>query len=170
VHNPRLDPSPLRSVGQPCAVMQENKPEETECSAGAPLPKRKNKMSLEAIVVTIISSLLSGIIGVGVSACVFYKLERHKLKLDLARRLLGHRFLIQGDNFSCAMNEVIAVFADKPEVLLKMSKLYEALQAPGKPNCEGALVDFLKEVCKSSGLTQVTLNDMYLLKTFNARG
>lgn len=127
-------------------------------------------MSLEAITVTVISSLLSGLIGVGVSAWVFYKLERHKLRLDLARRLLGHRFLITGDNFSCAMNEVIAVFADKPNVLLKMEKLYEALQTPNKPNCETALVDFLKEVCKSSGLTQITLNDTYLLKTFNARG
>lgn len=64
-----------------------------------------------SVSITIISSLLSGLIGVGVSILVFYKLERHKLKLDLARRLLGYRFDIKGDDFSCAMNEVIAVFA-----------------------------------------------------------
>ena len=126
-------------------------------------------MTIEAIIVTIISSLISGLIGVGVASLVFYKLERHKLKLDLARRLLGYRFHIQGDNFSCAVNEVIAVFADKPEVLLKMGRLYESLQTLGKPNAEGMLIDFLKEVCKSSGLTQVTLNDGYLLKVFNGR-
>ncbi|MBU4412404.1 MAG: hypothetical protein KKG98_04425 [Proteobacteria bacterium] len=127
-------------------------------------------MATESIIVTIISSLISGLIGVGVASFVFYKLERHKLRLDIARRLLGYRFDIQGDSFSCAVNEVIAVFADKPEVLKKMSRLYELLQTQGKPNADGALIDFLKEVCKSSGLTQATLNDGYLLKVFNGRG
>ena len=126
-------------------------------------------MPTEAILVTIVASLISGLVGVGVSFWLFYKLERHKLKLDLARRLLGHRFSITGDDFSCAMNEVIAVFADAPDVLQRMERLYEALQSPGKTNAEGALIDFLKSVCKSSGLSQVTLNDAYLLKTFNAR-
>jgi hypothetical protein len=121
------------------------------------------------IYITIISSLLSGLIGVGVSIFVFYKLERHKLKLDLARRLLGYRFNITGDDFSCALNEVIAVFADNPIVLKKMEKLYEVLQTPGKPNANSAIIDFLKEECKSSGLTQATLNDGYFLKTFNPR-
>lgn len=126
-------------------------------------------MSNEAIIVTLISSLLSGLIGIGVSAWFFYRLERHKLKLDLARRLLGHRYSIIGDNFSCAMNEVIVVFADCPDVLQKMGRLYDVLETMGKPNAEGALIDFLKEVCKSSGLTQVTLNDAYFIKTFNAK-
>lgn len=126
-------------------------------------------LSTEAIIVTVIASLLSGLIGVGVSAWFFYKIERHKLKLDLARRLLGNRYSITGDNFSCAMNEVIAVFADSQDVLQQMGKLYEALQTPGKPNADGALIDFLKAVCKSSGLTQATLNDGYFIKTFNAR-
>lgn len=126
-------------------------------------------MSTEAIVATIISSLISGLIGVAVSTWYFYKLERHKLKLDLARRLLGNRFSISGDAFSCAMNEVIAVFADSENVLNKMGRLYESLQAYGKPNAEVALIDFLKSVCKESGLTQAILNDAYFLKTFNAR-
>ena len=126
-------------------------------------------MTPQAVLVAVVSSLVSGLVGVGISALFFYKLERHKLKLDLARRLLGNRFHITGDAFSCALNEVIAVFADSPEVLEKMGRFYEALQTPGKPNADGALMDFLKAVCKHSGLTQATLNDGYLLKAFNAR-
>lgn len=126
-------------------------------------------MPTDAIIVTVISSLVSGIVGVVVSTWYFYRLERHKLKLDLARRLLGNRFSVAGDAFSCALNEVIAVFADSDDVLTKWRGLYEALQAPGKPNADAALIDFLKAVCKASGLTQATLNDAYLLKTFNAR-
>ncbi len=126
-------------------------------------------MTVEGIVVTVIASLLSGLVGVGVSAWFFYRLERQKQKLDLARRLLGNRYSIKGDAFTCSMNEVIAVFADSDEVLTKMKLLYEALQAPGKSNAEPALIDFLKAVCKESGLTQTSLNDTYLLKTFNPR-
>ncbi len=126
-------------------------------------------MAAEAVLITVISSLISGVVGVFISSWYFYKLERHKLKLDLARRLLGNRFSISGDPFSCAVNEVIAVFADSPDVLSKLRSLYEALQAHGKPNAETALIDFLKAVCKDSGLTQATLNDAFLIKTFNAR-
>lgn len=126
-------------------------------------------LTIQAFVITVVSSLVSGMVGVIVSMWYFYKLERHKQKLDLARRILGNRFSISGDAFSCAMNEVIAVFADSTEVLSGMGRLYEALQAHGKPNAEGALIDFLKVICKSSGLSQAVLNDGYLLKTFNAR-
>ena len=126
-------------------------------------------MTNDATLVTVLSSLASGIVGVVVSMWYFYQLERHKLKLDLARRLLGNRFSIIGDEFSRAMNEVIGVFADSPDVLAKLGRMYEAVQVPGKPNAEGALIDFLKSVCKASGLTQAVLNDAYLLKTFNAR-
>ena len=126
-------------------------------------------MSSDAILVTVITSLISGIIGILISTWYIYKLERHKLKLDLARRLLGNRFSITGDDFSRAMNEVIGVFADSPDVLSKLGRIYEALQVQGKPNAEAALIDFLKSVCKASGLTQAVLNDAYLLKTFNAR-
>jgi hypothetical protein len=126
-------------------------------------------LTTDAIVVTVLTSLVSGIVGVFVSTWYFYKLERHKLKLDLARRLLGNRFSVSGDAFSCAVNEVIAVFADSEDVLSKLRGLYDALQASGKHNAETALIDFLKAVCKASGLTQATLNDAYLIKTFNAR-
>jgi hypothetical protein len=126
-------------------------------------------MSNEAIAVALVSSLLSGLIGVGVSCWFFYRLERHKLKLDLARRLLGHRYSISGDQFSAAMNEVFVVFADSQEVLQRMEGLYETLPAPGKPNADGAFTDFLKAVCRDAGLTQATLNDAYFIKTFNAR-
>lgn len=123
----------------------------------------------DTLLVTILSSLISGLVGVGISAWYIYKLERHKQKLDLARRLLGNRYSISGEAFSCAMNEVIVIFADSEDVLSKMAHLYDTLQLHGKPNVDGALIDFLKSVCKASGLTQAILNDTYLLKTFNAR-
>lgn len=126
-------------------------------------------MTQEAILIALVSSLISGLIGVGVSSWFFYRLERHKLKLDLARRLLGHRYSITGNHFSTAMNEVFVVFADSKIVLQKMEHLYETIQTPGKPNADEVFIDFLKAVCKNAGLSQATLNDKYFLQIFNAR-
>lgn len=123
------------------------------------------------LVTTVFVSLFSGIVGGVVSYFCFYKLERRKLKFDLARRLLGSRYDIRGDAFSFAINEVIAVFADSKDVLLKMEQFHKilALQAKNNSNADSALIDFLNSVCKASGLSRVTLNDTYLLKVFNAR-
>lgn len=126
-------------------------------------------MGNEAILVTLLSSLLSGLIGIGVSSWFYYRLERHKLRLDLARRLLGNRHSIMGSEFSTAMNEVFVVFSDSEDVLKNMERLYETLQIQGKPNADSVFTDFLKSVCKASGLNQSTLNDVYFLKTFNAK-
>lgn len=89
-------------------------------------------MTITAIVITIITSLISGMVGVAASCYFLYKLERRKLKYDLAKRLLGYRFSIKGDEFSCAMNQVVAIFSDSPEVLQAMKNLYDALESPGK--------------------------------------
>lgn len=92
-------------------------------------------MTADAIWVTILSSLISGIVGVLVSTWYFYKLERHKLKLDLARRLLGNRFSITGDAFSCAVNEVIAVFADIGRCAHEAARAVRGSSGPREAQC-----------------------------------
>ncbi len=80
---------------------------------------------MEAIVLTVGSSLLSGLIAVGVSACFFARMERRKLKVDTARRLLGSRFNIEELEFQQAMNEVTVVFADEKKVTEAMDEFWQ---------------------------------------------
>lgn len=77
-------------------------------------------MTRNAVLVAIVASLFSGIVGVGISAWFFARFERRKLKMDTARRLIGYRFDITGQEFSAAMNELVVVFADSPEVINAM--------------------------------------------------
>lgn len=126
-------------------------------------------MATEALLVTLISSLISGLFGVAIASWFFYKIERYKLKLDLARRLFGYRHSIMGEGFSTAMNEVFVVFAGEREVLKNMARLYSAMEAPGQPDREVIFADFLKAVAKSARLGRANLNDAYFLKTFNAK-
>ena len=126
-------------------------------------------MTNEAILVTLVSSVISGLAGVAVAAWFFYRIERYKLKLDLARRLFGYRHSIVGEGFSTAMNEVFVVFAGEVEVIQNMGCLYSVIETPGKPNLEVVFADFLKSVAKSAGLGKAKLNDAYFIKTFNAK-
>lgn len=126
-------------------------------------------MTTEAILITLVSSLISGLIGVTIAAWFFYRIERYKLKLDLARRLFGCRHSIVGDGFSTAMNEVFVIFAGEEEVIQNMGHLYSVIETPGKPNLEVVFSDFLKSVAKSAGLGKSKLNDAYFIKTFNAK-
>ena len=126
-------------------------------------------MTNEAILVTLVSSVISGLAGVAIAAWFFYRIERYKLKLDLARRLFGYRHSIMGEGFSTAMNEVFVVFAGEEEVIQNMGRLYSVIETPGKPNLEVVFSDFLKSVAKSAGLGKAKLNDAYFIKTFNAK-
>ncbi len=126
-------------------------------------------MTKEAILITIVSSLISGLAGVAIAAWFFYRIERYKLKLDLARRLFGYRHSIVGEGFSTAMNEVFVIFAGEDDVIQQMGRLYAAIETPGKPNLEIVFADFLKSVAKSAGLGKAKLNDAYFIKTFNAK-
>jgi hypothetical protein len=126
-------------------------------------------MTADAILITLASSLISGLIGVAIAAWFFFRIERYKLRLDLARRLFGNRHSIIGDGFSTAMNEVFVVFAGEQEVIQNMDRLYLAIETPGKPNLEIVFSDFLKSVAKSAGLGKAKLNDAYFIRTFNSK-
>jgi len=74
----------------------------------------------------LVSSLLSGLVAVVVTLCVGAWRDRRKLKKDVLRRLVGHRYIFTDDFHSelppsgepfVALNEAIVVFANDKEVL-----------------------------------------------------
>lgn len=122
-----------------------------------------------AIAWIILSSLLSGLIGVLVSTFFYHRYERRKIKFDTAKRLFGYRYSIKGDGFSNAMNEVFIVFADAPKVIKAMEDLYNTLQSSNKQLAEDKLITFLKEICNDLSIDYSTVNESFFIKTFNAK-
>lgn len=128
-------------------------------------------MTPEMIMLTIGASLLSGLIGVGVSACFFARLERRKLKVDTARRLLGSRFNIEGAEFQQAMNEVTVVFSDEKAVTQAMDAFWNVIEKEHGPDrgekTNAGLLSVLKTVCSSIGLHPKNLSDAHYLRFFS---
>ena len=128
-------------------------------------------MDKTAILVTLIASLLSGLIGVAVSAYFFTRLERRKLKVDTARRLIGNRHNIEGHDFQQAMNEVMIVFSDSKSVIKAMEDLWHVIatvHGQGREEAsKNSLINLLKAVCKDIGLHPKLLNDSQYLRFFS---
>ena len=103
-------------------------------------------MDATNILITILVSLSSGLLGVLISPILLHRLERRRQKQDLTCKLLGSRYDINGKEFSSALNAVMGVFSDDKIVLKKLVELYKQLKVPGKPNSESALIDLLKAV------------------------
>jgi len=124
-----------------------------------------------AIMVTVISSLLSGLIGVVLSFYFFSRLETRKLKIDTARRLIGSRYNVHSTEFKSAFNEVIIIFSDNKEVMNAIDDFWQILQISKEQISSDAindkLVAILKAVCKEVGLSPKELNDTYYLRVFN---
>lgn len=123
------------------------------------------------IIFTVVTSLLSGLIGVVISACFFSRLERRKLKIDTARRLLGSRFNIEGIEFQQAMNEVTVVFADEGKVIQAMDAFWMIIEKEYGPDraakANAGLIFLMKTVCGSIGLHPKNLGDDHYLKFFS---
>lgn len=130
----------------------------------------EESMNSTAIFVTLIASLLSGLIGVAISAYFFGSLERKKLKIDTARRLIGNRHNIEGEEFQQAMNEVMIVFSDTPSVIRAMDEFWRIIatvHGPGRAEAaNSSLISLLKAVCASIGLHPKELNDSQYLRFF----
>jgi hypothetical protein len=126
-------------------------------------------MSTEAIIITVLASLLSGLIGSAATIVFMGRLETRKLKADTLRRLLGNRDDLTGAEFCAAANEVLVVFRDCPRVLSAIRILHQVASTPGKPNIDEALIVLLKEAAAACGLAPEDVPDTAFLQVINRR-
>lgn len=81
----------------------------------------------------IISSLISGIVGVIISIIYHRRSERRLVKIQVLRNVFGYKFQlrytssINRKEFNKAINEIPIVFYDSGEVLVAHKNLYETL-------------------------------------------
>lgn len=127
-------------------------------------------ITIEYILVTIVASLLSGIIGVVVSFYFYSRLERRKMKIETARKLFGAKHEMHGKEFQEAMNELMIVFSDSDEVMSKMENLWTVVATPpqsrGEKAADDAMINLMKSMCRNIGIKYKNLSDTYFLKCF----
>lgn len=120
--------------------------------------------------VMVISSLLSGLIGVAVSSWFYQRLEKRRMKMETARKMFGSRHDIGSQKFQESLNEIMVVFSDSQEVIeaVENSLTVAATSPVARPTgaADEALIKLMKAVCHNIGIKQ-KLPDAYYLKYFS---
>jgi len=127
-------------------------------------PMNEVKLS---IAVTIVASLLSGILGVVISTVYHRLYEKRRMKIETLKAFVGYRYDVTGDSFSRALNEVFLVFHDSPRVLGLLSEYHSKVTA--RQPSEDGLVRLFKAMCDNVGVSYGEFNDSFFLQPFNAR-
>lgn len=118
--------------------------------------------------VTIIASLLSGLVGVIVSSHFYRKYENRKQKLGTLRKLVGNRFAISEgqeskfgssrEEFFAGLNEVFVIFHDSANVLSALEKYHESMSLDNQ-------LRLVKAMCRNLKFSY-KFNDSFYLKPF----
>jgi len=117
--------------------------------------------------ITIISSLLSGLLGVGISTLYYRRFEIRKFRVDTVKKFIANRYDLNGDEFSRALNEIFLVFNESPKVMAALEKFHSNI-ITGQP-AENSLLYLFKALCIEIEIDPGKLNDSFFLRPFGTR-
>jgi len=118
----------------------------------------------------VLSSVLSGLLGVLVSNWYHYKAEKRRWKLRILEQLLGNRHDISGEQFTKALNAVFIVFHDSKEVVLALKAFHEIIMSTRTSDLANQkLLDLFKAMCKELKISTEPLTDNFFLKPFSTK-
>lgn len=121
---------------------------------------------------TIFSSIISGILGVLISTWYYRRYEKRKRKLEVLRKILGGRFYLtkpstnfeESEYFFTALNEVFIIFNDSDEVVNALSKMLE--QINDNRRMLDNLLSLIKAMCNDLDIDYTQVNDSFFERPF----
>jgi len=124
-------------------------------------------MDIQSILIILIASLLSGILGVIISNIYHKRYEERKIKIESFKRLFSNRYDLKGDEFTRAINEIFIIFNNSYNVISALRSFHEKIV--NKNNSEDEFLKLLKEICKDTNLNFEEFNDSFFLIPFNTK-
>lgn len=79
------------------------------------------------ILITIISSIISGVLGVIISNKYQKKTLVKQAKIETLKNFVGYRYDIKGEQFTKAINEIFIIFQDSQDVIDKLNSFHESV-------------------------------------------
>lgn len=121
------------------------------------------------VLITIISSLISGILGVVISIIYHKRAEKRQAKISTLKQFVGYRYDLKGEHFTKALNEIFVVFQDSQSVLEKLNEFHEIIISGQKEIANDKLVLLFKEMCKDLDIDPSKYSESLFLKAFNVK-
>jgi hypothetical protein len=121
------------------------------------------------ILITIISSLISGISGVVISIVYHQKAEKRQQKFNTLKDFVGYRYDLKCESFTKALNEIFLVFQDSKKVIEKFNELHEIVVSKQTALIDDKLIALFKEMCKNLNIDPNKYSESSFLKAFNVK-
>ena len=121
------------------------------------------------VLITIISSLISGIVGVVISIIYHKRAEKRQAKNNTLKQFVGYRYDLKGEHFTKALNEIFIVFQDSKSVLEKLNEFHEIIVSGQKTLANDKLIALFKEMCKNLDIDSSKYSESLFLKAFNVK-
>ncbi len=119
------------------------------------------------VLITIISSLISGIAGVIISIIYHRRAEKRQAKINTLKQFAGYRYNLKGEHFTKALNEIFVVFHDSKSVLDKLNEFHEIIVSGQKTIANDKLIALFKEMCKELSIDPNKYSESLFFKAFN---
>jgi len=121
------------------------------------------------IAVIIISSLISGIVGVIISTIYYRKHERYQMKLKTLKDFAAYRWDLKGPNFTRALNEIFIVFQDSEKVKSALMQFHRTITSKNIELANDDLIRLFKSMCEDLKINPDKFSESFFLKPFNVR-
>ena len=121
------------------------------------------------ITLIIISSLISGIIGVLISIFYHKRSDQKRTKMNVLRNFVGYRHDLKGDRFTKALNEIFVVFCKSPDIQDKVKNLHDVLNSGQHALANDRLYELFKAMCKDLKIDTSAFEESSFIKAFNIK-
>src|SRR3990167_10385452 len=119
------------------------------------------------IAIIIISSLISGTLGVVISLVYYRRHEKYQGKINTLKSFVGYRYDLKGEHFTKTLNEIFVVFHDSEDVLNALSKFHEITVSRQTALGNDALIKLFKAMCKDLKIDPSKYSESFFLSPFN---
>ena len=132
-------------------------------------------MSKEQIAITLVGAIISGVLATIITLVINAKAEKKRRK-QLVDDIFGYKYQMTGSTLNAldincqgltrALNRVIIVFHDDPEVMKALDNLWLAINGENTKITDDLLITLLRAMSKSAGIKCNDWNDSRFTRVF----
>jgi hypothetical protein len=124
----------------------------------------------------VVSSVISGLLGVGISTYYYHRAEIGRAKIGTLKSIAAYRWCLTRsmgsqyarDQFFGSLNEAFVIYNDAQEVLTALENMNREISHPERQNDN--LLKVIKAMCDETGIKYSSLNDAFILTPFTPGG
>lgn len=126
---------------------------------------------LDKLVVGVTSAIISGTVAVFISTWIYKKNETRKTKLEVFRKLMGHRNDIHSKEFAESLNSIFVVFYNSPEVVNALKNFHDVVTSSYREaeKIEAKLIELFKSICQDLNINTNSLSDSFFMRPFQTK-